>query len=85
MAVIHFEIYYKAITAPLLCVGRFKLKMLCLKSFQGGDGCTLLCCINVYILNVVALMKELMLIFKFSEEKSGTGSNIDAPELRWFS
>ena len=84
MAVIHFEIYYKAITAPLLCVGRYKLKMLCLKSFQGGDGCTL-CCIVVYILNVVALLKVLMLIFKFSEEKSGTGSNIDAPELRWFS
>ena len=75
MAVIHFEIYYKAITAPLLNVGRYKLKMLCLKSFQGGDGC----------ISVVALLKVLMLIFKFSEEKSGTGSNIDAPELRWFS
>ena len=73
MAVIHFEIYYKAITASLQCVGRYKLKMLCLKSFQGGDGC------------IVALLKVLMLIFKFSEEKSGTGSNIDAPELRWFS
>ena len=80
MAVIHFEIYYKAITAPLQCVGRYKLKMLCLKSFQGGDGCIVL-----YILNVVVLLKVLILIFKFSEEKSGTGSNIDAPELRWFS